>query len=90
MIADFFTKPLQGDLFKKLRAVIMGHVDLETFMSQESDTSKERVGDNGIEGSELATEMPMMKRENACEARISDTAIGHSLSQRLNYDIINN
>ena len=67
MIADFFTKPLQGDLFKKLRAVIMGHVDLKTFMSQESDTSKERVGENEVEGSERATEMPMTKTESACE-----------------------
>ena len=25
MIADYFTKPLQGALFKKLRDVIMGH-----------------------------------------------------------------
>jgi hypothetical protein len=29
MIADFFTKPLQGSLFKKLRAVIMGHETVE-------------------------------------------------------------
>jgi hypothetical protein len=28
MIADYFTKPLQGVLFRKLRAMIMGHVDI--------------------------------------------------------------
>jgi hypothetical protein len=26
MLADFYTKPLQGNLFRKFRAVIMGHV----------------------------------------------------------------
>ena len=25
MVADFFTKPLQGELFRKLRASVMGH-----------------------------------------------------------------
>jgi hypothetical protein len=28
MIADYFTKPLQGALFRKLRAMIMGHTDI--------------------------------------------------------------
>jgi hypothetical protein len=28
MVADFFTKPLQGALFKKLRAVIMGEINV--------------------------------------------------------------
>ena len=41
MLADFFTKPLQGALFEKLRAVIMGHKHISTlFLS-----FKERVGD---------------------------------------------
>ena len=25
MVADFFTKPLQGSIFKKFRALVMGH-----------------------------------------------------------------
>jgi len=28
MLADFFTKPLQGTLFRTFRAVIMGHEDI--------------------------------------------------------------
>lgn len=44
MVADFFTKPLQGSLFRKLKAVIMGQVDIQTFMSDNSVCSKERVG----------------------------------------------
>jgi hypothetical protein len=42
MVADFFTKPLQGALFKKLRAVIMGDIDVATFLRMSSE-SKERV-----------------------------------------------
>ena len=30
MVADFFTKPLQGNLFKKFKAVILGHVPIST------------------------------------------------------------
>ena len=30
MIADFFTKPLQGGLFKKLRDMIMGQTPYPT------------------------------------------------------------
>ena len=42
MIADFFTKPLQGELFRKFRAVVMGHVHLNEVLLH-SDTCKERV-----------------------------------------------
>ena len=30
MLADFFTKPLQGSLFKKFKSVIMGWTDIDT------------------------------------------------------------
>jgi hypothetical protein len=42
MIADFFTKPLQGELFRKFRAVVMGHVHLDEVLLH-TDTCKERV-----------------------------------------------
>ena len=29
MIADFFTKPLQGNLFRRLRDVILGYVHID-------------------------------------------------------------
>ena len=44
MLADFFTKPLMGELFRKLRDVIMGYTsifDPDTTLSQ---SIKERVG----------------------------------------------
>ena len=40
MVADFFTKPLQGRLFRTLRDQIKGIVNFESL--------KERVGDNRI------------------------------------------
>ena len=46
MLADYFTKPLQGSLFKRFREVIMGwkHIDtLKTFIK----STKERVGNSG-------------------------------------------
>jgi hypothetical protein len=44
MLADFFTKPLQGSLFRKLRAVIMGHKHIDTLKDGTMATSQERVG----------------------------------------------
>ena len=42
MIADYFTKPLQGRLFCAMRAVIMGHKSLE-WLKTELSPIKERV-----------------------------------------------
>ena len=41
MIADFFTKPLQGSLFKTLKKVIMGQISVKDF--SDSLATKERV-----------------------------------------------
>ena len=46
MIADLFMKPLQGGLFKRLKEVIMGHIEVEEFKARMSITPKERVGTN--------------------------------------------
>ena len=45
MIADYFTKPLQGRLFKLFRDVIMGYRPLTDVLSE--IPSKERVGNGG-------------------------------------------
>ena len=48
MLADFFTKPLQGALFKKFKRVLMGHAHIGTLKQNTSSTSdQERVG-NGL------------------------------------------
>jgi hypothetical protein len=43
MVADFFTKPLQGALFRKLKAVIMDDINVATFLEM-SSRPKERIG----------------------------------------------
>ena len=49
MLADFFTKPLQGELFRRFRDVIMGHKHIDTLLQMfiAKTSSKERVGANG-------------------------------------------
>jgi hypothetical protein len=57
MLADFFTKPLQGALFRKFRDVILGykHVDslviTDTFPPVEERVGENRSDENGNDGS---------------------------------------
>ena len=46
MVADYFTKPLQGSLFKKLRDVIMGVTHPDSLLDNIPPLAKERVGLN--------------------------------------------
>ena len=47
MIADFFTKPLQGSLFKMFRNVILGYEHISVLNVTEGDSiSEERVRHN--------------------------------------------
>ena len=43
MLADFFTKPLQGGLYKKFRDVLMGYKHITTLFMNSVDEIKERV-----------------------------------------------
>jgi hypothetical protein len=43
MLADFFTKPLQGSLFRKFRAVFLGHCHVNTLTKSPLPPGKERV-----------------------------------------------
>ena len=46
MLADFFTKPLQGQLFEKFKRVLMGHAHMIDTLKQSPTTAlvEERVG----------------------------------------------
>lgn len=49
MIADHFTKPLQGHVFNTLQSIIMGWTPLSSLQHKHTSTSsssKERVGNN--------------------------------------------
>jgi hypothetical protein len=48
MLADFFTKPLQGNLFRKFREVIMGHKHIDTLREIPATPSQERVGKDSL------------------------------------------
>ena len=53
MVADFFTKPLQGSLFRKMRDVVLGYKHIDTLLNTKEDhSSQERVGNEDIAGSE--------------------------------------
>ena len=43
MLADFFTKPLQGSLFRKFRAVLLGHDHISTLIKTPPVPLEERV-----------------------------------------------
>ena len=53
MLADFFTKPLQGNLFRRLRAIIMGHQHIRELKSIATSKIKERVGKDIIGTSDV-------------------------------------
>lgn len=64
MLADYFTKPLQGKLFHTLRRVIMGHDSVFSLMEQYFPL-KERIGNRGnLE--------EMRKNEEREEAKINE------------------
>jgi hypothetical protein len=48
MLADFFTKPLQGSLFRKFREVILGHKHIDSLKQSVPTPSQERVGDQNM------------------------------------------
>jgi hypothetical protein len=69
MLADFFTKPLQGGLFRKFRAVIMGHKHIDSLKDPKPIPSQERVEEdskkeivrNGLDGrkTDVSTQEPV-------------------------------
>ena len=50
MLADFFTKPLQGSLFRKFRSVLLGHAHVNTLRAHDPQkANEERVGSENCE-----------------------------------------
>ncbi len=44
MLGDFFTKPLQGHLFRKFRDAILGDTHVHTLTASPTPSTEERVG----------------------------------------------
>jgi hypothetical protein len=93
MLADFFTKPLQGSLFRKLRAVVMGHKHVDTLKEDPLPEPKERVGERTKEESETTgnvskagvTATRLESAEDGHEPVISTSEPGSSSSPKLSF-----
>ena len=55
IIADFYTKPLQGKNYYKMRQMIMGHSTMSV---------KERIGDHQKNATEHGTDSTVLKKTN--------------------------
>jgi len=72
MVADFFTKPLQGKLFHYLKAIVMGHEPLETMTAQFSSENQELVVEN--QKSDVSTDViPCIKTELKYSHNVNQT-----------------
>jgi len=62
MLADFFTKPLQGSLFRRFKAVFIGNAHISTLLESPSATTKE-VLEVKISDKLLSDQMGLMRME---------------------------
>ena len=73
MLADFFTKPLQGNLFRKFRDVILGYKHVDSLSATKPSGPEERVGkDRSVERPSAVGKSTSMK-----ESWASVVAHGH-------------
>ncbi|KAI2499682.1 Reverse transcriptase (RNA-dependent DNA polymerase) [Fragilaria crotonensis] len=79
MLADFFTKPLQGNMFRRFRAVVLGHNHTDTLASiaTTTDQSEERVGRSNFTA---------RSKQSDSSDRVSDNSIGTGNSTTLGLD----
>ena len=61
MLADFFTKPLQGALFKKFKAVLLGHAHISTLQREVLTPVQERVEREIMEGTNRPEDKSLTK-----------------------------
>ncbi len=82
MLADFFTKPLQGNLFRKLKAVVMGQKHVDTLKEIPPTTPQERVEESadleniecevgGQNAGERRTDAPLLSGPGVLQAKRS-------------------
>ena len=83
MLADFFTKPLQGSLFRKLRDALLGYKNVRELHSDDSlaepDSNQERVSSQNMS----SNSEPNKDFE-------SGTQVDHGTKFHLNHDGIRN
>ncbi len=69
MLADFFTKPLQGTLFRNFKAVLLGHAHVDTLVLNPMAPVEERVGDRRSE-SHVCTHTGIVDRVTECNSMV--------------------
>ena len=80
MIADYYTKPLQGSLFRKMRDIIMGHIafpdEERVGLGEKGELGEEKVSVNlgasenynGDVSNNIAMDRPLKKRVTYVDA----------------------
>ena len=68
MLADFFTKPLQGALFRKFRDVILGYKHVNTLTETVESAAQERVEERPADGDSATSEI---KEDSVQPKRVS-------------------
>ncbi len=76
MLADFFTKPLQGSLFYRMRDVIMGVKHINSLKDDLPPSAKERV-ENSMRSARLK-----LRKEPEAESNPNDTGTTQHLRRR--------
>jgi hypothetical protein len=74
MLADFFTKPLQGGLYKRFREIIMGWKHVDTIRDVKMSPHKEHV-ENSVRGdiTDIARKPRISYLEAATDGRTMTT-----------------
>ena len=83
MLGDYYTMPLQGSLFKKLRAVIMGHAHIDTLSSLIPMAPQERV-ENSV-SREVVIQNSKVTRDGSSANSASSTS--QQNNKRVNWSI---
>jgi Reverse transcriptase (RNA-dependent DNA polymerase) len=94
MLGDFFTKPLQGNLFRKFRAVVLGYEHVDSLALDPMPSVEERVGEvrsdgRGTDGPDadgfvLVLAKKVRKRKNRMQPANDPGARGQECMHQLN------
>jgi hypothetical protein len=88
MLAAFFTKPLQGNLFRKFRDVILGHKHIDSLKDTRYPSptpSRERVGGKEIVGNGADGHKADGRSQQYCTYKITYAAAARNKANRVNF-----
>ena len=92
MLADFFTKPLQGALFRKFRDVILGYKHVNTLSKIVVTAAQERVGERpaDVDSTAIRNKKDIVQKKEVSWADVvaGRTAKGHGKTNKPSQEII--